>query len=153
MNITYAVRAAQRAQGVKLPCPPSFATPVNGPFQPCLHLLQQRRLVVPDGAAPLGDVLGLTTALALAVAVAVVPHLFWGSGHQGDGQPHLVRPPHAPDTVDVVLAHVRQGDVDDVGQLLDVDAPGGHVRADEEAHGAVLEGLQMTGGKGQIGFA
>ena len=32
-------------------------------------------------------------------------------------------------------------EVDDVGQLLDVDASGCHVRADEEAHVALLEGL------------
>lgn len=44
----------------------------------------------------------------------------------------------------IVLAPVRKRHVDDVGQPLDVEPPGGHVGADQETDVALLEGLEVA---------
>ena len=47
------------------------------------------------------------------------------------------------DAMDVILDVVRQRGLDHEGQARDVDAPCRHVGADEEAHVALLKGLQV----------
>ena len=48
----------------------------------------------------------------------------------------------APDTVDVVLGHMRQFEIHDVRQLLDVESASGDVRGDERLELAVAKTLQ-----------
>ena len=66
---------------------------VNIPItpQPLLRLapcVPHLRLVVPNGTASLLHQLGVVAALASVGAVAVVPHLLWYCGHEGDGKAH-----------------------------------------------------------------
>ena len=66
---------------------------VNVPImpQPLLRLapcVPHLRLVVPNGTASLLHQLGVVAALASIGAVAVVPHLLWHRGHEGDGKAH-----------------------------------------------------------------
>ena len=69
-----------------------------------------------------------------------VADLFLVCGDQGYGQAHPLGPAHSADAVDVVLLVVREGHVDHVGDSPDVDATGGHVRADQEPHFTILKG-------------
>ena len=66
-------------------------------------------------------------------------HLLLDCGHERDGQPHAVGPPHTPDAMDVVLLLVGKGHVDDKGNPGDVNTPGSHVGADQEPDLTVLE--------------
>ena len=54
-------------------------------LSPCVPHL---RLVVPNGTASLLHQLGVVAALASVGAVAMVPHLLWYRGHEGDGKAH-----------------------------------------------------------------
>ena len=60
--------------------------------------------------------------------------LFLDLGDQGDGEAHPVCPAHTPDTMDIVLLLIREGDVDYEGDTSDVDSPCCYVCADEEPH-------------------
>ena len=51
----------------------------------------------------------------------------------------------AADAVDVLLRHVRQVEVDDVGDVVDVDAARGDFGGDENARLALLEAIERTG--------
>src|SRR6185312_13636508 len=48
----------------------------------------------------------------------------------------------AADAVDVALRHVRQVEIDDMGNAIDVDAAGGDIGVDQHAHPAVAEALE-----------
>ena len=61
---------------------------------------------------------------------------------KADGQSAAARPARAADTVDIGLRHVGQVEVDDQGQLADVDAPGGDVRGHQNPDLAAFEALQ-----------
>src|SRR5215218_11009039 len=46
--------------------------------------------------------------------------------HEGDAGTAAPRPARAADAMDVVLVAVRRVEVDHVGDVVDVEAPGGH---------------------------
>ena len=48
---------------------------------------------------------------------------------------------YAPNTMDVVLRSIWEGQVDDIGQPGDVDSPSRNISADEEAYIPLLECL------------
>ena len=66
-------------------------------------------------------------------------------GHQGDGMAALAGPAGAADAVHVILGHIGQIQIDHMGQLLDVDAPGGNVRGHQHPHLTALEAGQGPG--------
>ena len=65
--------------------------------------------------------------------------------HEGDRLAGGARPARAADPVDVVFRHVGQVEVDDVRQLLDVEAARGDVGGDERLQLAGLELRQRVG--------
>mmetsp|Transcript_70765 Transcript_70765/g.188913 ORF Transcript_70765/g.188913 Transcript_70765/m.188913 type:complete len:412 (-) Transcript_70765:863-2098(-) len=111
--------------------------------------LEKPRLVVPDAVAAHVVVASVVTRRRPAARAAALggllaePHALLARGHQRDGQAHPVRAPHAADAVDVVLGLVGQRHVDHEGQPHHVDAARPEIGADEEAHVAVLEVLQV----------
>src|SRR5579871_3082610 len=68
---------------------------------------------------------------------------FWAD--QGDRVAGNARPARAADAVDVVFRHVRQLEVDDVRQLIYVQAARGDVGGDQDARRARLEVGQGAG--------
>ncbi len=65
-------------------------------------------------------------------------------GDERDSVAFAARAPRAPDTVHVVLSDVRQLEVHDLRQLVDVESPRGEVRRDEHANVPALEVGQGT---------
>ena len=60
-------------------------------------------------------------------------------GHEGERVPRQLGAGRAADAVDVVLGDVRDVEVDDVRERLDVDAARGDVGRDEDAEFSLLE--------------
>ena len=108
--------------------------------------LRHLHLVHPDATAALARQLRVATVLSLlrGLLAGVVPDLLLLLPHDADAQSHGVCAAHAPDAVNVLLHAVRQRHVDHERQLLHVDAARSHVRANQNARGAVLERLFLT---------
>lgn len=75
----------------------------------------------------------------------MVPDLLGHRRHQADGQTHSLGATDATDPMQIVGLLVRQRRLHHERHSPDVDAAGGHVGADEKAHAARLERLQVGG--------
>jgi hypothetical protein len=79
-----------------------------------------------------------------AAVVSGKHHLFFLDGDKRNSQADAVRTTNASNSVDIVLSDVWQRQVDDEGQVLDVETASCNIGAYQEPHVAVLEVLQVA---------
>ncbi len=72
-------------------------------------------------------------------------------GHQGYCLARTAGTAGTADTMNVVLWHVRQVKVDYLGELVDIDAPGGDVGSHQNTGGTILKAGQGAG-SGPLAF-
>jgi hypothetical protein len=63
-------------------------------------------------------------------------------GHKGDRYAHVPGPARTADPVDVGIGIVGKGVVDNMGQVVDIDTPGRHIRGNEDVDPALSETVQ-----------
>lgn len=54
-------------------------------------------------------------------------------------------PARAADPMHVILRHIRKVEIHHMGELLNINAPGGDIGSHQDTHRAVLEALQGSG--------
>mmetsp|Transcript_66799 Transcript_66799/g.106187 ORF Transcript_66799/g.106187 Transcript_66799/m.106187 type:complete len:244 (-) Transcript_66799:70-801(-) len=117
----------------------------NGiPSQPLLHFLEYLHLIVPNATSSLLHQPRVLARFASIRAVCVIPHLLFLRRDDRDGNASLISSAHSAYSVHIILVLGRHRHVDDIRQRLDIYASRRHIGANQEAHIAVLEHLEIV---------